>query len=483
MSEALQVTEVEIRDRRLKSILSFSGKASELQEYSRQLKKPEKDRCFSQCGDCAQMCAATVTYHVKGAAVVVHSPMGCFANTPSSNESTKNAAIERGIEPFQVNTICSNITEKDTIYGGIKKLRDAVHTAQERFHPTAIFIQSSCAAGIVGDDIESTANDLAEELGIPVVPVFCEGFKSKIWSSGFDAAYHGILRKLVKKPEKKQEDLVNIFNFLGSDTFTPILKKIGLRPNYLVPLADVETISRMSEAACSTHICETLGTYITKVLEDDYGVPKVHAPAPYGVQWTDEWYREVARLTGKSDIVEEVIASEHERIMPELEEIRQELTGKKVYIFAGDSYAHNIASVVADLGMEIAGMTTLHHDMKTDGEDIENSTLQEMIKVAGDIDRYTVCNKQPYEVVKILKDVKPDVMIVRHMNMTILGGKLGIPCLLEGEINISAGYDGLVVTGRRIKSLLNAKGILSTLAEYNEFPYTDWWMEEEQLYF
>ena len=48
-------TEVEIRDRRLKSILSFSGKASELQEYSRQLKAPDKGRSFTQCGDCAQM--------------------------------------------------------------------------------------------------------------------------------------------------------------------------------------------------------------------------------------------------------------------------------------------------------------------------------------------------------------------------------------------------------------------------------------------
>jgi len=104
-SDALKLTEVEVRDRRLKSILSFSGKASELQEYSKQLKKPEKDRCFSQCGDCAQMCAATVTYHIKGAAVVVHSPMGCFANTPNSNEATKHAAIERGIEPFKVQTM------------------------------------------------------------------------------------------------------------------------------------------------------------------------------------------------------------------------------------------------------------------------------------------------------------------------------------------------------------------------------------------
>ena len=476
-------TEVEVRDRRLKSILSFSGKASELQEYSRQLKKPDKARCFTQCGDCAQMCAGTICGNIRGAAVVSHAPMGCFANTPSSHEAIKNAAVSRGVKPFEAQVICSNISEKETIYGGLKKLREAIDEAQKRFNPSAIFIQSSCAAGIVGDDIESVADEKEEELGIPIVPVYCEGFKSKIWSSGFDAGYHGILKRVVKKPAKKQPDLVNIFNFLGTDTFTPILEKIGLRPNYLVPLADIDTISRMTEAACSTHICETLGTYITDVLEKEYDVPKVHAPAPYGIAWTDAWYREVARLTGKSDIVEDVIASEHERIRPELEELREQLKDVKVYIYAGDSYAHNMGSIMADLGVKIAGITTLHHDMRTDGEDAEHSTLQEMINVTGDIDTFTVCNKQPYEIIKVLRDTDPDVVIARHMNMTILAGKLGIPSLLEGEINISAGYDGILIMGRRILRIAKARKLLSTVKEYNEFPYTKEWLEDERLYF
>lgn len=483
MGSALSTTEVEIRDRRLKSILSFQGKASELQEYSRQLKKPDKERCFTQCSDCSQMCAATICHNVRGAACVVHSPMGCFANGPGTDEGIRACAENRGVEPFDSMVICSNISEKDTIYGGIKKLREAVLEAKKRFDPTAIFIQSSCAAGIVGDDIESLADELNEELGIPIVPVFCEGFKSRFWSSGFDAAYHGLLRKVVDKPAKKQPDLVNIFNFLGSDSFTPILGKLGLRPNYLVPLADIETIRTMSEAACSTHICETLGTYITNVLEEEYGVPKVHAPAPYGIKWTDAWYREIARLTGKSDIVENLITSEHERIKDELAELRAQLEGKKVYIYAGDSYAHNIASLVNDLGLEICGMTTLHHDMRTDGEDVEHSTLQEMIDVTGDIENFTVCNKQPYELVKLIKRAKPDFMIVRHMNMTITAGKLGIPCIAEGEINISAGYDGILIMGRRILELLKAKNILTTLSEYNDFPYTDWWLQQEEDYF
>lgn len=481
MSNSL-TTEVEVRDRRLKSITSYVGKASELQECALFQKKADHKRCFQQCSDCAQMRAGTIVSHIRDAAVVVHSPMGCFANSPSNDEINKSGAISRGQTPFKSHIICSNISEKETIYGGLKKLREAVDEAYKRFKPAAIFIQSSCAAGIVGDDIESVADEKEKEYNIPIVPVYCEGFKSKVWSSGFDAGYHALLKRIVKDPEKKQKDLVNIFNFMGTDTFTAILGKLGLRPNYLVPLSDIDTVARMSEAACSTSICDTLGTYVTDVLEKQYGVPHVHATAPYGIKWTDAWYREVARLTGKSDIVEDVIKSEHERIKPLLEKLRNELKGIKVYIYAGDSYAHNMASIAADLGVEIAGITTLHHDMKTDGEPVENSSLQEMINVAGDVDNFSVCEKQPHEVLKLLKKANPDVVIIRHMHLPVLSGKLGIPSILEGEVNISAGYDGILTLGERIKNAARTKRILTTLKEYNEFPYTKEWLEDERLF-
>lgn len=483
MSSSLEQAEVTVRENRLKSIIYYNGKASDLAGRKSPDEFACKERSYSQCSDCAQMTAATITYYVRDAAVVVHSPMGCFANTPLNNTQLKNAASERGEAPGEVRVVCSNIKEKDTVYGGNKKLKAAIMEAERRFAPSAVFIHSSCAAGIVGDDIEGIAIEMQEELGIPIIPVYCEGFKSKIWSSGFDAAYHGILKNLVKKKTERKKELVNIFNFLGSDTFTPLLGKLGLKPNYLVPLANVEKIKSMAEAACSAHICETLGTYVTNILEEEFDVPKVKSPAPFGIKWTDNWLREVASYTGKEDIVEGVIESEHRRIEPELTRLREELKGKRVYIFAGDSYAHNVGSVVHDLGMEIVGITTLHHDMKSDaGVEIQN-TLQALVEEAGEIEHFSVCNKQPYQVLKILEKLKPDVMIVRHMNMTILGGKLGIPSLLEGETNISAAYDGIITTGKRILALIETRGILQTLQEYNEFPYSKWWREQDDPFY
>ena len=129
-----------------------------------------------------------------------------------------------------------------------------------------------------------------------MIPLHCEGFKSKHWSTGFDATQHGILRQIVRKnPEKKQDDLVNVINLWGTDVFTPMLGELGLRVNYVVDMATVEELAQMSEAAATVTFCYTLGSYMSAALEQEFGVPEIKAPLPYGFAGTDAWLREIAR--------------------------------------------------------------------------------------------------------------------------------------------------------------------------------------------
>jgi nitrogenase molybdenum-iron protein alpha chain len=139
--------------------------------------------------------------------------------------------------------------------------------------------------------------------------------------------------------------------------------------------------------------------------------------------------------------------------------------------------------MATDLGLELIGLTTLHHDQKTDGGGEVLNTLGHLIRSKGEIDNYSVCNKQPYQVFKIIKKLQPDILIVRHMNMTILGTKLGIPAVLEGDVNVSAGYEGLVKLGRRLHEALLRKKVLKTIGDHIELPYTDWWLNEENPFY
>lgn len=469
--------EESVRERRLHSILSFDGEAAELVEKSESKSLTCKNGEYEQCSSCGQGCCLSLTVGIEGAAVITHSPIGCGIGDINFDLSAKAAAEGRGIKRENINHIVTNIGEKDTVYGSSQKLKNAIREAERRYHPKVIFVQSSCVTGIIGEDIERIISDEEKQLGYPIVPIYCEGFKSRLWSSGFDACYHGILRKIVKPPKKKQKDLVNVFNFLGADTVRPIFDKLNLRTNYLVPLANLEELETMSEAACSTQICETLSTYITAVLEEEYDVPKVNAPSPFGIDWTDQWIREVAKHTNREELAEEFIKSEHERIAPELEELRKKLRGRKLFVMAGDAFAHQLANIAKDLDMQIIGLSTLHHDQVTDGESQVN-TLKLLVDGVGNISNLKVCNRQPYQMIKIVKEINPDLMIVRHSATSTIGTKLGIPTLSEGDANYSIAYDGVITMGRRFYEALQTKKRVKHIAEHTELPYTDWWLNE-----
>ncbi|MDR2743521.1 MAG: nitrogenase [Treponema sp.] len=482
MSIWKDIPEVEVRERRLHSIISYNGTGKDLHEKAKAGYSGGLDRSFSQCASCAEGCAATITSRTKDSAVVFHSPVGCNATVINYTIGIRSVSLSRNKQPYDVQSLCTNIREKDTIFGAEEKLRQTIREAEKRFHPKFIYISTSCASGIIGEDIEAIADDMEEELGYPIVPVYCEGFKSKIWSSGFDAGYHGLLRKIVKPPRKQQEDLVNIFAFEGTDTFTPLLDRMGLRTNYFVALASPEQLETMSEAACSTSICETLSLYVASALEERFGVPEVKSPPPYGADWTDIWLREIGRLTGREGEAERLIAEDRERYRAEIEDLREKLGGKKLYITAGDSFGHNLGNVARSLGVELAGITTLHHDLLTDNPASVNS-MEALVETAGDIRNFTICNLQPYQIIKILQKLKPDFLLCRHNGMNAMGAKIGIPTLFEGDANFSCGYQGIVRLGRRLYEALQTRKLVENIAGHAELPYSDWWMNESDPFY
>ena len=74
--------------------------------------------------------------------------------------------------------------------------------------------------------------------------------------------------------------------------------------------------------------------------------------------------------------------------------------------------------------------------------------------------------------------LKPDILFVRHGGLAVLGNKLGIPAIMEGDSDQSVGYDGVLEMGRRIRSAFRSQKLYKTFAEHTNFPYSDWWLNE-----
>jgi nitrogenase molybdenum-iron protein alpha chain len=473
----LQAPEVQIREVRLGSITGYLGTAGNLVKCSHSGKLSNQSRSFSQCMGCSAVQAVCLLSMIRDAVIVNHAPVGCSGDASFFNFTYRVGQMERGLPATNGRFFTSNLKENDTIFGAAQKLRDTVRLANERTHPNAIFITSSCAAGIIGDDIEEVAEEMTKELGIPVIGCYCEGFKSKVWTTGFDAAYHSIIRKFVKPPRKKTNQ-VNIINFWGSHIFDGLLRKLGYEPQYIVPFSTVEQLSHISEAAATIQICPTLGSYIGAALEQVYGVPEIKSPPAFGVAGTDQWLRELGRVLGRKDEVERFIRKGHERIAPKLEEYRRKFKGKTAYVAAGAAHGHAIIAILNELGFDVKGVSLFHHDPIFDNGNVGSDALAHDVHTYGDIRQCHICNKQIFEVVNILNRIRPDLLIARHCEMQIWGAKLGIPSLVIEDEQFGFGYDGLLNYASRIEETLGDREFIENLAGHSKLPYTKWWLEQ-----
>jgi nitrogenase molybdenum-iron protein alpha chain len=478
----LKAPEVQIREVRLGSITGFEGTAGELVDAARSGKLADTSRRFSQCMGCSAGNAFCQLCMIKDAAVVNHAPVGCAGDSFSFNFTYRVGQMERKLPAATGRYFSTNIEEKDTIFGATQKLEETLREVYRRVHPNAIFITTSCASGIIGDDVEGVADSMTEELGIPIVACYCEGFKSKIWTTGFDSAYHAIIRKLVKPPRKKTNK-VNIVNFWGSHIFEKILEPLGYEAQYIVPFSNVSDLEYISEAAATIQVCPTLGTYIGAALEQVYGVPELKSPPAYGIDGTDEWMRELGRVLHREGKIEELIKSEHERVLPQLEKYREKLKGKTAYVTAGAAHGHALIALLKELGLDVKGAAIFHHDPLYDNGDPASDALAHDVKTYGDIQNYNVCNKQAFELVNILNRVNPDIMIARHGGMTVWGAKLGVPTLLIGDEQFSFGYQGVLNYASRIVETIENKEFVSNLAKHSTMPYTSWWLEQNPFSF
>jgi len=487
----LRTPVVESREQRLGTVVAWDGRASDLVEesgYSRGCRAgcggKARRVCeirgpFSQGSVCSEMMVENQAGHILDAVLIQHAPIGCAAGQVSYNLRFRNGLAARRKTVRNIHQLCTNLTERDMVFGGIAKLEQSIDDAWERHKPKAIFIGSSCATGIIGDDIDSAAAEAEERLGIPVVPLHCEGFKSKHWSTGFDAAQHGILRQIVRKnPEKKQKDLINVINLWGSDIFTPMLANLGLRVNYVVDLASVADLEQMSEAAATVGFCYTLSSYLAAGLEQEFGVPEVHAPMPYGIKGTDEWLREIGRVTKRKKKADAFIQSEHERIAPRLAELREKLKGKKGYVATGSAYSHGLICVLRELGVGVDGSLVFHHDPIYDSQDPRQDTLAFMVDNHGDVEHFSVGNRQQFQFHALLRRVNPDFIVIRHNGLAPLASQLGIPAIPLGDEHHAVGYQGILNMGESILNVLAHGRFHRDVAAHVTLPYRDSWLAE-----
>lgn len=443
------------REERANGINIYYGKASELVRDAREGNLKVFDRKFSQSSGCPLNFYLTVRVNsIRDAAIIYHAPVGCSVPSLGYRELFQHLPTSFGLpESYDLHWITTSLNERDMVYGATDKLKSAIIKAQERYNPKAIFILTSCASGIIGEDIEGVVASLQPEIKARLVPIHCEGTRSRLVQTGYDALWHAILKYLVIVASMLSytwQDRLEIRRLLG---------RMGLRVNFVPEFATIEQFEQLSEAAVTAPLCPTYTDYISRGLNQEYGVPFFLYPSPIGFVNTDGWLREIAKYTGKEKEAEIVIAEEHAKWDSKLEAIRNEFlsmkpNGEKVEVLGALGQGRLLAQMpyFDELGVKNSAA------MCQDYDNLILEELEHMLEITGDF-KILVNTFQAAEQAHINRTLDPDMTLTCPFQGSAYKRLKGVTRVhsLRGDPNLWAqqsAYAGAVAYGNFLLRLL-----------------------------
>lgn len=303
---------------------------------------------------------------------LTHGPIGCgfYSWLTRRNQSRPTSPTDHNFLPYCFST---DMQEEQIIFGGEKKLRQAIQEAYDLFKPKAIAVHATCPVGLIGDDIHAVCREMKEKLGINIFAFSCEGYKGVSQSAGHHIANNGLFLNVVGLDDSVRGgpyriNLLGEYN-IGGDAFEieRLFHECGLT---LVATfsgnSTYEQFTNAHTADLNLVMCHRSINYMAEMMETKFGIPWLKINF-LGAAATAKSLRKIAAYFDDPELtarVEEVIARELPAVEKVQEEIRPRCAGKKAMLFVGGSRAHHYQELFREIGMETiaAGYEFAHRD-------------------------------------------------------------------------------------------------------------------------
>ncbi len=343
---------------------------------------------LTQRGCCYAGCKGVILGPTRDVINIVHGPVGCsFYAWLTRRNQTRPANDD---SPNYMNyCFTTDMQDQNIVFGGEKKLKQAIQEAYDIFHPQTISVFSTCPVGLIGDDVHSVCREMKETLGINIFGFSCEGYKGVSQSAGHHIANNGIFKNVVGMDDTIREgkfriNLLGEYN-IGGDSFEieRILNDCGI--SLISTFSGNSTMGQFANshtADLNAVMCHRSITYMAEMMETKYGIPWIKINF-IGAEATAKSLRKIAQYFEDEELiakVEEVIARELPSVKVEMEKARALCEGKLAMLFVGGSRAHHYQELFGELGMKTvsAGYEFGHRD------DYEGRRVIPSIKVDAD---------------------------------------------------------------------------------------------------
>ncbi len=344
-----------------------------------------------------------VLYPIADAVHLVHGPIGCAVYTWDIR-----GALSSGPELHRL-SFSTDLQEKDVIFGGEEKLHKSLVELIDRYKPKAAFVYSTCIVGIIGDDLKAVCRKVADEKGIPVLPVQSEGFKGNK-RAGYEAACDAMFQLVgtgdISDISPHSINILGDFNLAGEIwLIRDYFRKMGIEVvANITGDGRVDDIKRCHGAALNVVQCSGATMNLANKMTEKYGTPVIRV-SYFGIEDMAEALYAVANHFKDAEMLEkakEVVREELSTLLPLLEKYRQALTGKKAAIYVGGAFkAFSLVKAFRHLGMNVV-MVGSQTGTKEDYQELQEIT---------DDGTIIVDDSNPLELSEFLQEKDVDIFV------------------------------------------------------------------------
>lgn len=323
------------------------------QPYQLECGKPSLAGSVSQRA-CVFCGSRVVLYPIADALHIVHGPIGCAAYTWDIR-----GALSSGPQLHRL-SFSTDLREMDVIQGGEKKLYAALCELIDAHQPKAAFVYATCIVGIIGDDVDSICKRVGKDKGIPVLAVHSEGFKGTKkdgYRAACDALFQLIGTASADGINPISLNILGDFNLAGEIwTIREYFRRMGVEVvSCITGDGRVDDIRRAHGAALNVVQCSGSMMHLARRLKDTYGTPLLRV-SYFGIEDMAQALYDIARFFDDPAVMERtqnLVKEELEAIMPQIEQYRRVLQGRRAAIYVGGAFkAFSLVRALRLLGID-----------------------------------------------------------------------------------------------------------------------------------
>ncbi|GAV23484.1 nitrogenase component 1 [Carboxydothermus pertinax] len=370
---------------------------------------------------------------------LIHGPVGC-------------AYYSETVRKKRYQVFSTALDEMDIVFGAGQKLETAIRESLSlRPGSSAVLVYTTCAAGLIGEDVPAICKRMSATLGRPVVPVNCPGFCGVSQGDGHDVAAAVLLEHFIGR-EPAGTYFENHVNILGEfdvqgdlKEIEHLLQRMGLNLICVVSgRATVENMARAHRAKLNIVHCGRTGRWLARKMKERFGIPwrKVSF---FGVEETVAALQTIATFFNRS-VESEWVEREAEAARQKAAPYLKLLAGKRVALFFGASRMGSMARAFKELGMEVVlcgSQFGCREDYAESRRCLGKGALM-------------IDDANQRELEEFFYRFRPD-LLVGGTREKFMAHKIGIPFLIfPQETSPYAGFNGFVNLAREVAALLRA---------------------------